>query len=67
MTIEQMKRAAERCLADPASADDAATARSLLDSIESGSTAENIAAADRWFNKPSTLLAAFMARYGESS
>jgi len=55
-TLQQMRNAALKCLSAPESADDANTARSLLDSIEAGSTAENLELADQWFNKPAPLL-----------
>jgi hypothetical protein len=59
-----MRTAANRCLRDPGSARDAATARDLLDNCDApGATAENIEAADEWFNRPNNTLKTFMAAY----
>lgn len=64
-TLAELRRAAKRCVESPQSDDDALTARSLLESISSGNTAEDIKQADEWFNKPCPKLSEFMARYAE--
>jgi len=63
-TLEEMRAACERCLRAPNTPDDRITAESLLESIDRGSTAANIAAADEWFNKPNPRLPDFMTTYG---
>jgi len=63
-TVEQLRAAAQNCIGNPQTDDDIITAESLIESLDRGSTAANIAAADVWFNKPRPRLPDFMQRYG---
>lgn len=57
-----VRRAVERCLAKPLSDLDERIARDIIENFESGVSAADIAASDRWFNTP-PLLDDFIARH----
>lgn len=66
-TDTEMRAAITRCMQTPVHRRDQNIAGDLLRNLNSGSTPEQIAAADAWFNKRGSVLDWFMGRYGSAA